>query len=236
MDSPSTRTLSSVAPGASVGLAPAGATIARLVIVNQAKGDRHPKVGAEHEGDVAAYIAGDEQAGGRICRRLEPVIRAEVARFLPDRDAERDDIVQETLVSLLAYLRKAGKSPERMEAFVVTMAANRCRNLYRWRKRRPSVELESTSEWLSADGEDPLDLMEAGELEGLVRDALSRLDAPCRQLLLAIYADRRSMEDLQREAGLGTVQGVYYRKYACLKKLAGFLNPTLFRGQKAGTE
>lgn len=206
-------------------------------MVNHPQGNQRRKLASEPlDGDVAAYIAGDEQAGGRICRRLEPVIRAEVGRFLSESDAERDDVVQETLLSLLAYLRKAGSGPERMEAFVVTMAGNRCRNLYRWRKRRPTVELESTSEWLSADVDDPLDQIEASELEGMVRNALARLDPPCRQMLLAIYVERRPMEDLQREAGLGTVQGVYYRKYACLKKLALLLNRSWFDGRKPGAE
>lgn len=186
------------------------------------------------DGDIAAYISGDEQAGGRICRSLEPVIRAEVQRFLHESDAEHDDVVQETLLGLLVYLRKAGRGPDRTEAFVVTMARNRCRNLYRWRKRRPSVEIESASEWLSVDGHDPLELLEAGELEGLVRDALTQLDTPCRQLLLAIYAEGRPIEDLRQQAGLGTVQGVYYRKYACLKKLALLLNRAWFGGQESG--
>lgn len=188
------------------------------------------------ERDVAAYIAGDEEAGGRICRSLDPVVRAEVRRFLPSSDAEHDDVVQETLLGLLTYLRKAGRGPERTEAFVVTMAGNRCRNLYRWRKRRPSVELESTAEWLSGDGDDPLELLAAGELEGLLQNALARLDAPCRDLLIAIYVEGRPMEEIQKEAGLGTVQGAYYRKYSCLKKLALLLNRRWFDGRETGTE
>ena len=188
------------------------------------------------ERDVAAYIAGDEEAGGRLCRSLEPVVRAEVRRFLPSSDAEHDDVVQETLIALLTYLRKAGRGPDRTEAFVVTMAGNRCRNLYRWRKRRPTVELESTADWPSGAGENPLELLETAELEGLLQNALSQLDEPCRRLLIAIYVEDRPMEDLQRDAGLGTVQGAYYRKYSCLKKLALLLNRRWFDGHETGTE
>lgn len=184
--------------------------------------------------EVAAYIAGDDEAGGRICKALEPVIRAEVRRFLSDTDADQDDVVQETLLGLLAYLRKAGRAPDCLEAFVVTMAGNRCRNLYRWRKRRPGVDVESASDWLRANGDDPSEALEAREMERLVRSALSRLDAPCRRLLLEIYSERRSMQELQREAGLGTVQGAYHRKYVCLKKLALLLNRAWFEGQESG--
>jgi RNA polymerase sigma factor (sigma-70 family) len=204
-------------------------------IVHDLQRKRQPKHGSMDQ-EVAAYIAGDDVAGGWICETLEPVVRAEVRRFLSDADADHDDVVQETLLGLLAYLRRAGRGPDRLEAFVVTMAGNRCRNLYRWRKRRPSVDLESVSGWLRASDVDPLEALEAREMERLVRFALSRLDPPCRKLLLEIYSERRSMQDLQKEGGLGTVQGAYYRKYVCLKKLARLLNHGWFEGQESGAE
>ncbi|MCP5119044.1 MAG: sigma-70 family RNA polymerase sigma factor, partial [bacterium] len=178
------------------------------------QGKRHPKPAhGSLDPEVAAYIAGDNEAGGTICEALEPVIRAEVRRFLPDADAEHDDVVQETLLGLLAYLNRAGRGPDCLDAFVVTMAGNRCRNLYRWRKRRPSIDVDSASDWLRAPDSDPMEALEEREKEQLVRNALSQLDAPCRKLLLEIYSEQRSMQELQREAGLGTVQGVYHRKY-----------------------
>ena len=186
------------------------------------------------EQDIAAYIAGDDEAGNRICRSLEPVIRAEVSRFLPATDLERDDIVQETLLALLTYLRRAGRGPDRPEAFVVTMAGNRCRNLYGWRKRRPTVGLDHAADRVAGGGDNPLEQLEAKELEERLRKAFARLDAPCRKLMLSIYLEKRPMEDLQKEAGLGTVQGLYYRKYVCLKKLAGFFNGAWFSGRGSG--
>ena len=188
------------------------------------------------EQDIAAYIAGDDEAGDRICRSLEPVIRAEVRRFLPAADLERDDIVQETLLALLAYLRRAGVGPQRPEAFVVTMAGNRCRNLYAWRKRRPTIELGEAADWLPGGDRDPLAMLEAKEVDDRIRSAFALLDAPCRRLLRSIYLEQRPMEELQREAGLGTVQGLYYRKYVCLRKLTGFLNQSWFSGRVSGAE
>ncbi len=176
------------------------------------------------EEDLTAYIAGDDRAGERICRALEPAIRTEVARFLPPADLERDDIVQETLLALLTYVRRTGRRPDRPEAFVVTMAGNRCRNLYRRRTRRPVVDLAGASEWLAGTPDDPLQRLADKEQAAALRGAFARLDPDCRRLLAAIYEDRRPMEELQRKAGLGTVQGIYYRKYACLKKLAVLLN------------
>ena len=184
--------------------------------------------------DLAVYIDGDDEAGDRICRRLEPTIRAEVARFLPASDPDRDDVIQESLLALLAYLRRTGTCPDRPEAFVVTIAGNRCRNLYQWRKRRPTTDLDSARELPADREEDPLTRLEKAELEAMVRRAFRRLDAPCRSLLRSIYIEGRAMEVLQQAAGLTTVQGVYYRKYVCLRKLSEFLNRDWFGGHQSG--
>jgi RNA polymerase sigma-70 factor (ECF subfamily) len=185
--------------------------------------------------DVAAYIAGDEEAGGRICEALGPVVRNEVRRFLPDTDAEHDDVVQETLLGFLTYLGKAKQAPGSLEAFVVTMAGNRCRNLYRWRQRRPGVDMASLSDGLKSQDADPLELIEKREVEKLVRDALDRLEPRCRKLLLEIYVEQRSMQEVRKESGLGTVQGAYYRKYVCLRKLSLLLNRAWFEGRESGS-
>jgi RNA polymerase sigma factor (sigma-70 family) len=188
------------------------------------------------EQDIAAYIAGDDEAGNRICLSLEPVVLAEVTRLLSKADFERDDVVQDTLLAFLTYLRRAGRGPRRPEAFVVTMAGNRCRNLYRRRKRRPTLDVDLASDWLPGKGKNPHEILESRELEEMVRRGFAKLDPACRQLLLSIYVDQRPMEELQREAGLGTVQGIYYRKYACLKKLHSFLNKSWFGGRETGSE
>lgn len=203
--------------------------------------DQRPQHGPEppHSTDslaslIGGYIAGLDQAGDLICVHLEPVIRAEVARFLPATDPDRDDVAQETLLAFLAHLRRTGIAPDRPEAFVTTMAANRCRNLHRQRRRRPDLDAKTATDWPLGPKGNVLDLLEERELEQSVREGLARLDAECRKLLLAIYMEETPMERLQREAGLSTVQGIYYRKYACLKKLHSLLNSAPFGGRRKG--
>lgn len=188
-------------------------------------------VGPEQLGaDIQAYIAGDDAAGDRICRHLEQSIRLEVGRFLMPDDPEREDVVQDSLLSMLAYLRRAGRAPDRPEAFVVTIAGNRCRNLYRWRKRRTMVRVDDAEATLSEE-RGPLDMLEAREIDALLEQAFKQLPAECRDLLTSIYSQERPMEELQREAGLGSLQGIYYRKYACLKKLSELFNRGLLGGR-----
>lgn len=187
------------------------------------------------DADVAAYIHGDDEAGGRVCAALGVVIRDEVRRFLSETDADHDDVIQDTLLRFLKHLRRTGQAPDSPQAFIVTMAGNRCRNLYRWRQRRPGVDMATISDRLPSLGADPLERLEKRERDACLRTALCRLEAPCRKLLLEIYADRRPMQEVREEAGLGTVQGAYYRKYACLRKLARLLNELCFEGREGGS-
>ena len=194
-------------------------------------GDAEPRSPQDLRLAVAAYVAGDRRAADQACAVLEPVVRRAVRRFYPDTDVDHDDLVQDTLVGFLAYLQRGGAVPDSIEAFVVTMAGNRCRNLFRKRQLRVGVEISEVTERLSASGPDALEELEATERNRLLRVALERLENPCRRLLQDIYFERRPMEEIQKEIGLSTVQGAYYRKYACLKKLSEVLKKLCFGGQ-----
>lgn len=199
-------------------------------------GRRQEGSSAPLDADVAAYIAGSDEAGGRVCAALGVVIREEVRRFLSESDADHDDVIQDTLLRFLEYLRRAGQAPESPLAFIVTMAGNRCRNLYRWRQRRPGVDVAAVSDRLPSPGADPLQRLETRERDACLRTALCRLEAPCRKLLLEIYANRRPMQEVREEAGLSTVQGAHYRKYVCLRKLARLLNELWSEGREGGSQ
>lgn len=194
-----------------------------------------PERGRSPGGDlrtrVSAYLAGERSAAESICAELEPVVRATVRRFYPDTDSDHDDLVQETLVAFLAYLQRGATVPDSIEAFVVTMAGNRCRNLFRRRKLRPGVELSDVAERIAVPEPDALEVLEVAERDSLLRAALDRLGDPCRRLLTDIYVEGRPMEEIQRELGLSTVQGAYYRKYSCLKKLSRVLKKLCFDRQ-----
>lgn len=180
--------------------------------------------------DIAAYVSGDDAAGRGVCATLDAVVRRAVYSFLPADDPDRDDVVQDTLLSLLQHLRTAGKAPDRPEAFAAASARNRCRNLHQWRRVRHSVDIDEMAGRISCTSASPLDLLDARETHDLLTEALADLDPVCRQLLLDIYREEKSMESLRREAGLSSVQGVYYRKNNCLKKVIKNFNKRRFDG------
>jgi len=138
-------------------------------------------------------------------------------------------VVQEVLIGFLRYLRRAGIVPDNSEAFVVTMARNRCRNLALWRKRRPTVRLEIVGFDPPQPGSSPLEWIDEEERRGLMGRALAQLDERCRALLRAIYTEERSMEALRELYGLSSVQAVYFRRDACIRKTQQFLNRLLLK-------
>mgnify|MGYP001075941980 CR=1 FL=1 len=193
---------------------------------------------SDHEtlhADVERYVHGDDVVGDAVCARLQPTVRATVERFFSPDDSDLDDIVQESLVSFLRYLRRAGEAPRNPEAFVVTIARNRCTNLALWRRRREASDVHELHDVLPHAAASPLELIDAEQRVALLRDALEALDAECRDLLIAIYRQEAPIETLRRLLGLGSVQAVYYRRDACLKKANQFLNRRLLVGRYGET-
>jgi len=178
--------------------------------------------------DCRQYIGGDDAAAERICVALEPAVRAGVTGLLGAGDPDGDDVVQEVLLALLAYLRRTGIVPDNPAAFSVRIARNRCYNLGIWRRRRRAQDVDDHAEALPSLAASPLELMERDQKRRLVDDALADLDPPCRELLVAVYRHESSMEKLRRRLGLGSVQAVYHRRNICLEKARKFLNRRLF--------
>ncbi len=181
--------------------------------------------------DIAAYVSGDDAAGRGVCATLDAAVRQAVYGFLPPDDPDRDDIVQDTLLTLLQYLRASEVCPDNPEAFAVTSARNRCRNLYHWRKLRQNVDIDEMAGRLPCPDASPLDLLDDRETRDLLVEALASLDPECHKLLLDVYLEEKTIESMRREAGLTSVQGIYHRKNICLKKITKFFNRRRFGGR-----
>lgn len=179
--------------------------------------------------------AGDAGAAERLCALLMPPVQAATRHFLP-ADDEADDVVQETLVAVLEYLRRDGGFTGNLASFATTIARNRCRNLLAWRRRRPQVPIESLAEWLGHPEHTALDVLLDAELLQLLQGSLDALGEECRALLRGFYLEGRSIEELRRAAGLTTVQGVYYRRSLCLDRAAILLKARLAECSSAGAD
>ncbi len=180
-------------------------------------------------GALQAMRDGRPGARDHIANFLQSPLQRDVARFLGEADPDVDDIVQETIVATLDYLARDAEFSGDPVSLAMTIARNRCRDVSRWRQRRPRVDVTSLGDWLAAPDASALDELEAAERIRLLQRCLDRLGLECRKLLRALFIEERSTESVRRELGLGTVQGVYYRKSLCLQKMR-----TLFNDAVAG--
>jgi RNA polymerase sigma factor (sigma-70 family) len=184
--------------------------------------------------DINRYINGDDTAGDRLCKTFASPVKSTVIKLLGSDDSDIDDVVQESLLAMLGYLRRAAKAPENPTAFVVTIARNRCFNLKLWRRRRIAQDVQDLEWKLMHVAANPLDLLDEEERKALLCRVLTKLDTRCRNLLIAIYKQETSMETLRRNLGLGSVQAVYHRRNICLKKAQKFLNRQLLNCHDSG--
>jgi RNA polymerase sigma-70 factor (ECF subfamily) len=137
-------------------------------------------------------------------------------RMVGRRDVA-EDLMQETL--LRAFRGLDAYQPEgKFRAWLFRIAANQARDWIRRQKRRPEV----------ADDPDPVAdaSPDAGaiarERAGHVEEALARLSAPDREILLMRYYGEMTFKDIAQANGepLGTVLA---RAHRALKKLGGMI-------------
>jgi RNA polymerase sigma factor (sigma-70 family) len=187
---------------------------------------------------IDSYRSGDGAAGDRLCQALLPVVRLDMVRMLGDNSPDVDDVVQEALVACLGYVVAEKGFSGDLVRLAVTIARNRCRDLIRWRRRRAHVMIEPLEAWLADSSRSALDELVSDEMAHLVQLALDQLPADCRQLLLALYVEGRTPEEMRLSAGLSSVHGVYYRRGACLERVRKILQRQLRfgSGTKASPE
>jgi RNA polymerase sigma factor (sigma-70 family) len=186
--------------------------------------------------DIDALRAGDDAARDRLCRHLEPVIRRETRRILGDHDQDVDDIVQESMLAGLGYVTGETGFSGDLVRLVVTVARNRCRDVYRLRQSRPHVAIEPMATWLADPSRSPLDELAENERWRILQSALDAIGEICRRLLHALYVEGASPGQVRERIGLETVQGVYHRRSVCLEQVRKLVQRRLRFGSSMGEE
>lgn len=185
---------------------------------------------------IAACRGGEDGAGDDLCTLLRGPVALGVARLLGDGHPDGEDIVQESLLAALGYLRRDDAFRGDLVRLAVTIARNRCRDLLRRRRRQPQVDIEPLAAWLADPAVSALDALAEDSRRWGLQAALDRLDDACRDLLRAMYVQEVPTDALRRRLGLGTVQAVYYRRSVCLKKVRNFFQEGLAGVQETGSE
>ena len=183
----------------------------------------------------------------RALRRGEPgaaahlaaSLRAPVLRRLEERFGDDALVVhqagEEALSAAVDYLERdrgfAG-DPVRLAG---TIATNRARDLARWRRRPPPVDPDSLADWLADPRRSILDEVDPERRLSLLRPALGRLSADCRDLLRVLHVEGRSLETARQRLELATVPNLLYRRAVCLRRVKSYLAERL-HGEPMGED
>ena len=157
---------------------------------------------------------------------------------------DADEICQEVFLSVIKHLNSF-HGDSQFQTWLFRIAANKARD---YRERQRAAKRGSGQTALSLQAEDPemglvLDppgnaptpdenLMSA-ERMALVREALDRLEAPCREIIELRYFGDLSYEELSRTLKLNP-KTVSSRLSKCLDRLEAIARKT-FSGKKTGT-
>jgi RNA polymerase sigma factor (sigma-70 family) len=177
--------------------------------------------------DIANLIDGVAcqlpDAENKLFSLLRSHIRTSVAMFMSLDSKDADDVVGETITVVFSTINRDKGFEGDLIRFAITIARNRCRNIMNQRQRRPQVPIEPLVDWIADDQCSPLDNLMADEHHTGLQKAVDSLGRICRRLLRAFYLEDRPIESIRKLMGLSTVQGIYYRRTVCLRKLGDIL-------------
>ncbi len=136
-------------------------------------------------------------------------------------EEEADELLQEAVVILWEKVRDGSfASQSKLTTYIMGIVKNLwARRLARKRKETPiSDEFDPP-----AEGESVLDLLIREEQMDAIREAMSRISALCRSILLMFYWEEKSMEEIASSLGLANADTAKSKKYQCRKNLEDHL-------------
>ena len=171
--------------------------------------------GAEQVCGVAERIsAGDLAAESELVHLFSQRIFALLCARTRDPEASRD-LLQDVLVAVLMALRKGQlREPDKLPAFVLSIARNMAQAYLRDRSRESHDEFPEEG-IASPASSDPIEI---AEREALVRRALDRLDRTDREILLRTLIEGEKPGVIAEALGLSP-EMVRQRKSRAIKRV-----------------
>jgi RNA polymerase sigma-70 factor (ECF subfamily) len=163
---------------------------------------------------VRECLAGDPQAFAELVERYEKPVFNVAVRMLRNPEDARD--VTQT-VFLKAYQNLSSYDPQfRFYSWIYRMAINESLDILRLRGRSAGP----VDEQLAADDAGPSESLAVDELREVVLDAVQKLNAEHRAVIVLRYFVDRSYEDMGQILGIaaGTVKSRLYEARQQLKE------------------
>ncbi|MEO8227070.1 MAG: sigma-70 family RNA polymerase sigma factor [Gemmatimonadota bacterium] len=165
------------------------------------------------DGDVVARAAlGEERAVAQLYDRYAPVVYAVACRIVAEH-ADAEEVVAETFAQAWRDAPRFDPTRGSAAAWLVTIARSRALDAVRARTRRDRVAPAAVARGDDAPGmgrtdSDPADLVDLGERQKRVRDALEVLPPSQRQAIELAYYEGLSQSEIAERIRepLGTVK------------------------------
>ena len=186
---------------------------------------------------LAALQRGDDTALNRLIARWERPLFAVAWRYVR-HTADARDLVAEVFVRLYQQ-RSRLRADTNLSAWLFTALANLCHNQHRWRRRHPTVSLDTTDDHVGegADGEAlpsavpvPGEALERDEARAALGAAIDRLPHELKITLLLHHYDELSYREIGEITGCserGVETRLYRARQRLRQELAAFLPETV---------
>ncbi len=145
---------------------------------------------------VEASRRGELDAFGELVARYQNVVCAVSYSSTGDR-ALSEDVAQETFVAAWGTLDRVRDGS--LRPWLCAIARNLGRKARRRTRREEPIEVAEQI----AQGATPFDQIARADSERIVRDALSRLPAKYREVLVLYYCENQSIRDVAQALGIG---------------------------------
>jgi RNA polymerase sigma factor (sigma-70 family) len=152
-----------------------------------------------------------------------------VARRCGLSDADADDVFQIVFTTLFRRLEGL-RDQTRLSSWLITTTYREA-----WRLGKTAQRDAPLSEAIVDVGTPPVDLVAQTEREQAVREAMTRLDDRCRDLLTALFlsADQPAYDEIARRVGM-PVGSIGPTRARCFKKLEAILERLGVRAGEGG--
>ena len=160
---------------------------------------------------MAAYVAGDEKAFDALFGRYAPMLLRIMGRQL--RASEAQELVQQTFLQM-HRARNDFDPTRKLRPWLMTIAYNLKRELFRRRKRKPEAPLDYEPE----ETEPARDPLERADDRAMVRAALATLSAGQREVIELHWFEELPFAEVAQIMGV-TVSAVKVRAHRGYKAM-----------------
>jgi RNA polymerase sigma-70 factor, ECF subfamily len=151
---------------------------------------------------IERSLRGEQRAYGLLVQRYERMVRSVVRRLILS-DAEVDDLAQAAFVTAYENLAQYGGTA-RFSTWLCQIALNKCRDWLRARERhRSNIDENADIEQVEVGDptEGPEFRLESSELDAMLQQALGRLRASDREVIVLKYIEGHDYETIAQMLG-----------------------------------